>query len=46
MMREGADQVEVKLVALCFGQEFGAAGQGFQIEELIFDQACTVSTSL
>ena len=32
-------QVKVKLIGLCFGQEFAAAGAGFQIEELIFDQA-------
>ena len=31
-------KIEIELVGLRFGEEFAAAGEGFQIEELIFDQ--------
>ena len=34
-----ADEVEVELVGMSFGEEVAAAGEGFQIEELVFDQA-------
>ena len=32
-------EIEIELIGLCFGEVFAAAGEGFQIEELIFDQA-------
>jgi len=35
----GADEVEVELVEGSLGQEVGAAGEGFQVVELVFDQA-------
>jgi len=34
----GSREVEVELIGLGLGEEFAAAGEGFQIEELIFDQ--------
>ena len=39
LVRVGAYEVEVELVEGSLGQEIGAAGEGFQIEELIFDEA-------
>ena len=39
LVRVGAHEVEVELVEGSLGQEIGAAGEGFQIEELIFDEA-------
>jgi hypothetical protein len=38
-MRVGASQVEVELIQRSLGQELGPAGKGFQVEELIFDEA-------
>jgi hypothetical protein len=38
-VRVRTSQVEVELIGLRLGEEFTAAGEGFQIEELIFDQA-------
>lgn len=35
----GTDEVEVELVSESFSEEVAAAGEGFQIEKLIFDQA-------
>jgi hypothetical protein len=35
----GADEVEVELVGKGFGEEIAAVREGFQIEELIFDEA-------
>src|SRR5712692_9849235 len=35
----GAGEVEVELVGVSLGEEVAAAGERFQIEELIFDQA-------
>ncbi len=35
----GADEVEVELIGKGLGEEFAAAGERFQIEELIFDEA-------
>ena len=35
----GADEVEVELIGKGLGEEITAAGERFQIEELIFDQA-------
>ena len=35
----GADEVEVELVGEGFGEEIAAAGERFQVEELIFDEA-------
>ena len=34
----GRTKIEVELIGLGLGEEFAAAGEGFQIEELIFDQ--------
>ena len=39
LMRVGASQVEVELIQRSLGQELGPAGKGFQVEELIFDEA-------
>jgi hypothetical protein len=39
LMRVGASQVEVELIQRSLGQELGAAAEGFQVEELIFDEA-------
>src|SRR3990172_378897 len=39
LVRIGASQVEVELVEGSLGQELGAAGEGFQVEELVFDEA-------
>jgi hypothetical protein len=33
----GANEIEVELVSAGFGQEVAAAGERFQIEELVFD---------
>jgi hypothetical protein len=38
-VRVRTSQVEVELIGLRLGEELTAAGEGFQIEELIFDQA-------
>src|SRR5712692_996708 len=38
-MGVGTSQVEVELVEGSLGQEVGAAGEGFQIEEFVFDEA-------
>jgi hypothetical protein len=38
-VRVGADEVEIELVGEGFGEEVGAAGKRFQVEELIFDEA-------
>ena len=35
----GADEVEVELIGVSFGEEVAAAGERFQIEKLVFDQA-------
>ncbi len=35
----GSSQVEVELVEGSFGQEVDPVGEGFEIEELIFDEA-------
>jgi hypothetical protein len=35
----GADEVEIQLVGEGFGEEVAAAREGFQVEELIFDEA-------
>jgi hypothetical protein len=35
----GASQVEVELIERNLGQEVGAAAEGFQVEELVFDEA-------
>ena len=35
----GADKVEVELVGEGFGEEIAAAGERFQVEEFIFDEA-------
>ncbi len=35
----GASQVEVELVKGSLGQKVGAVGEGFQVEELVFDEA-------
>ena len=35
----GADEVEVKLIGVGLGEEIATAGERFQVEELIFDQA-------
>jgi hypothetical protein len=35
----GADEVEVELVGEGFGEEVASAGEGFKVEELIFDEA-------
>ncbi len=35
----GPNEIEIHLVGLGLGEKFAAAGEGFQIEELIFDQA-------
>ena len=39
LVRIGASQVEVELVEGSLGQEVGAAGEGFQVKELVFDEA-------
>ncbi len=39
LMGIGSTQVEVELVKSDLGEEVGAAVKGFQIEELIFDEA-------
>jgi len=39
LVRVGPREIEVELVRLRFGEELTAAGEGFQIEELIFDEA-------
>src|SRR5258707_15405663 len=39
LMGVGSREIEIELIGLGLGQEFAAAGEGFQIEELIFDQA-------
>ena len=38
-VRVGAREIEIELIGLGLGEEFAATGEGFQIEELIFDQA-------
>jgi hypothetical protein len=38
-VRVGSRQVEVELTGLRLGQEFATTGEGFQIEEPIFDHA-------
>jgi hypothetical protein len=38
-VRVGADEVEIELVGEGFGEEVGATGKRFQVEELIFDEA-------
>ena len=38
-MGVGADEVEIELVGEGFGEEIAAARKGFQVEELIFDEA-------
>jgi hypothetical protein len=38
-MGVGPNEIEIHLVGLGLGEKFAAAGEGFQIEELIFDQA-------
>ena len=38
-MGVGPGEVEVELVERGLGEKVGAAGEGFQIEELIFDEA-------
>jgi hypothetical protein len=38
-VRVGSGEVEVELIGLRLGQEFTTTSEGFQIEELIFDQA-------
>jgi len=35
----GANEVEVELVGEGFGEEVASAGERFQVEELIFDEA-------
>jgi hypothetical protein len=35
----GANQIEVELIGEGLGEEVGAAGKGFQVEELVFDEA-------
>ena len=35
----GPDEIEVELIGVSFGEEVAAAGEVFQIEELIFFQA-------
>src|SRR3972149_7111279 len=35
----GTRQVEVELIERNLGQELGAAGESFQVEELVFDEA-------
>ena len=35
----GTSEVEVELVKGSFGQEVSAAGEGFQVKELVFDEA-------
>jgi hypothetical protein len=35
----GADEIEVKLIGEGLGEEVAAAGKGFQVEELILDEA-------
>jgi hypothetical protein len=37
--RVRTSQIEVELIGLRLGEEFASAGEDFQIEELIFDQA-------
>ena len=39
LMGVGPHEVEVELVKGSLGQEVGAAGEGFQVVELILDQA-------
>ncbi len=39
LVRVGARQVEVELVKGSLGQEVSAAGEGFQVKELVFDEA-------
>ena len=39
LVRIGSGQVEVELMERNLGQELGAAGESFQVEELIFDEA-------
>jgi hypothetical protein len=39
LVRIGASQVEIELIQRSLGQELGAAAEGFQVEELIFDEA-------
>src|SRR3970040_685444 len=39
LVRIGASQVEVELVEGSLGQELGAAGESFQVKELVFDEA-------
>jgi hypothetical protein len=38
-MGVGTSPVEVALVEGNFGQEVGAGGEGFQVEELVFNEA-------
>ena len=38
-VRVGPGEVEVELIGEGFGEEIAAIGKGFQIEELIFDEA-------
>ena len=38
-MRVGSDKIEVELVERSLGEEVGAAGEGFDFEELVFDEA-------
>lgn len=35
----GAGEVEVELIGETFGEEVAAAGERFQVEELVFDEA-------
>src|SRR5689334_5207488 len=38
-MRVGADEIEVELVGVSFGQEIAATGEVFDVEELVFFEA-------
>jgi len=38
-VRVGPGEVEVELIGVHFGQEIAAAGEGFQVEELVFFEA-------
>ena len=39
LVRVGARQVEIELVEGSLGHKLAAAGEGFQVEELVFDEA-------
>jgi len=39
LVRIGAGQVEVELVEGSFAKELGAVAEGFEVEELVFDEA-------